>query len=269
MSYSFSFTQFPTKEFNELWDDFVRGKMSEKIGEKILELQNKQEELLKLPRFSQKTFYEDREEWVRCQKNFEAAKLNEEQVGSWQSLKITIAEQESYLQQATSEKEIRKIVRDALEIFMGLFGKDNAYAPRILFVADCDTYSDSAKGNGYAFLQQLYRRVHGVNLEDIKEMPTNEQWYTLFQALKPEFVEAELSTLFAEIHVSKAEYEDTRTECLQFLHILKGLLKGCLDRKWDLWFSSEFQAIDLEEKQKKILENSCTKATLASKRLSK
>lgn len=257
MSYDFSFSQFPTKEFSELWDGFAHGRLSEHIEKKIIEAQQKQEELLKLPRFSRKTYYEDRDEWVRCQKNYEAAKINEEHIGDWQRLKKTIAKKEELLRNAKTKKEIQRVVKNTLEIFMELFGKNNPYEPRILFIDDCDGYSDSARGNGYTFLRQLYYRVHGVHLDSVKEMPTNEQWYAMFQALKPEFVEKELGVFFANEHIPEAEHKNARKECLHLLHTVKDLLKGCLDRKWDLWFSSEFQATDLETKQRKVLEKEC------------
>lgn len=265
LHYSFSFTQFPIKEFNELWDEFVHGKLSERIEKKIIELQQKHEELVKLPQSTQKTFYEDRDEWVQCQKNRETTQLTEKYRDDWKKLKETFVKQESSLQDATSEKDIQAIVKETFEIFMKLFGRNTLFAPSTLFVEDCHGYGDSAKGNGYAFLQHLYHKVHDTDLSGLNAMPTNEQWYTMFQALKPDFIEAEFVTFFANEHIrEEEERKDARKESLELLHIIKGLLKECLDRKWELWFTCEFQTVDVEMKRRKALEKECAQKIIST-----
>lgn len=263
MSYSFSFSQFPTKEFHELWGEFVEGNLSARIEEKIDALKKEEATLENTYTLPRTTFYENREEWMRREKIRERGQLIASHIASWESIKKAFAEDRAKLDVLTNKKDILDTVRISSERFMSLFGTTNPIYPQPLFVSECDGYSETAKGMDYLFLKRLFSRVQGKELDGLNVMPTTEEWHAFYKHLEPDFVRGEFKAFFDEEGVPEHARSEAEKECLHLLFIVRGLLKGCLKNEWDLWFYSEFQTTDIEEKQKKLLAKECAEAFLA------
>lgn len=254
MSYYFSFTQFPAKEFFEYWKDFCNGKLEEKINEKREALEKK----TYITKSPSGTWETNRDAWIAYRKSSDERFEDSGSIASWQQRKKEFADLYQKLKASKTDKETEQIVKDALEIFRGLFGKQNPYAKRILFVEDCITFSDSAKSDAYMFLVQLFTSVHHRNLDTTKDMPTLTEWYELFQNLKPEFFEREFKQFCKENDLVKDETERIKKECLELLFTIKDIVKSSRDHEWELWFTSEYnEEGKFEERQIKALEKKC------------
>lgn len=263
MSYSFSFQQFPTKEFEELWRCFLTGNLSQKIKEQIEKLE-KEQELIKDRQkdFPPGTWETHREEWTLHRKDGDRSLQNRDHVDNWKRIQKRMEAHARSLKETKSALGKEKIIKKVIEEFLPLFGEQNPYAPRILFVKDCIRFSDSARSNAYIFLKQLFLKVRHQDLEKMKTMPKLEEWIELYNALVPTFFEKEFMLFCREEGVSEQDQERVRNECLELLFSIKDLIKNCREKGWDLWFSSEFQNTDLEKKQRKLLAEKCLDASL-------
>lgn len=249
MSYNFSLTQFPTKEFYALWGDFLRGKLYELIDKKIEELE-KQQTHLDPPKGTWET---NNTEWVAYRKHNDARLMRQGFISSWESLKKDIQEQLKRLEQSKSDRDKKEIMNECLEIFMKLFGEQNRYAPRILLVEGCAYFSEDARSNAYFFLRHLFLQVHHLDLDETKESPTLTQWHELYQTLKPTFFEKAFTEFCAKEHILLVDQERTRRECLELLFAIKDLVKTCIEKDWDLWFESGYSETSSNKKRRELI----------------
>lgn len=240
MSYSFSFDQYPTKDFDELLESFIDGKLSTRVDEVLARIATEEKEAETLTTIPKATFYEDREAWIQCERNkFTQADIQGRKL-RWSEIKEQIAESETLLRSTRDKKKLRQITASFIKIFIDTAG--------LAFVPDCTGYSESARDQDYRFLVQLFNKVMHIDLDEGKTMPTTEQWKTFFLALKPDLLAEEFQQFFIEMKVREEEQEIMRQFCLKLLFTVRDLLKTCLQRGWDLHFFSEFGERDLREK---------------------
>ena len=240
MSYSYAFSQFPTKDFNDLWDAFVNGTLASRVDGEVALLAAEEERVNALPMFSEKTFYEDREAFIQVEKNRAARLLVQDRKWKWEEFRKKLAETELALSATKDKKKIATIGRAFLETLRE--------ALLTLFVRDTYGYSESCKDQDYQFLGQLYREVHGEHLDGLKSIPSTETWVAVFRALKPEFATEQLRRFMNGENVPEDEREETKQRCLRLVVIVRNLLRTCLDRGWDLIFTSEFWDVDTDAK---------------------
>lgn len=249
MSYNFSLTQFPTKEFYALWNDLLSGKLYELIDKRIEELE-KQQTHVDSPKGTWET---NNKEWVAYRKHGDASLIRQDYIASWKNLKKTIQEQLKRLEQSKSDRDKKDIIKECLETFEKLFGEQNPYAPRILLIEGCAHLSEDARSNAYFFLRYLFLQVHHLDLDKTKESPTLTQWHELYQALKPTFFEEEFSSFCTHERFSANDQERIHKECLKLLFEIKDLVKTCVEKDWDLWFESGYSDTSNNKKQKELL----------------
>ena len=77
-------------------------------------------------------------------------------------------------------------------------------------------------------------------MDGLDSVPATEKWVAVFRALKPEFATEQLQAFMDEQGIQEPEREETKQRCLRLVVIVRNLLKKCLDRGWDLIFTSEF-----------------------------
>lgn len=240
MSYYYTFSQFPTKDFKDLWDAFVDGTLASRVDEEVALLAAEEERVNALPMSPDRSFYEDREAFIQVEKNRAARLLVQDRKWKWEEFQKQLAEAESALAATRDKKKIATIGR----AFMETLRKSLL----TLFVRDTYGYSESCKDQDYWFLRQLYQSVHGEELDGLKSIPSTETWVAVFRALKPEFATDQLRRFMDGENVLEEEREETKQRCLKLVVIVRNLLKKCLDRGWDLVFTSEFWAGDEKER---------------------
>lgn len=249
MSYSFSLTQFPTKEFYALWSDLLSGKLYEFIDKKIEELE-KQQTHVDSPKGTWET---NNAEWVAYRKQSDARLMRQGFIWSWENLKKTIQEQLKKLEQSKNDRDKKDIIKECLETFEKLFGEQNIYAPRILLVEGCAHFSEDARSNAYFFLRYLFLQIHHLDLDETKASPTLAQWHELYQALKAPFFEKAFTEFCEKEYILPVDQERTRRECLELLFAIKDLVKTCIEKDWDLWLESGYSETESNKKQKEVL----------------
>ena len=232
MSYSYTISQYPTKELNDLWDAFVDGTLATRVDDEVALLAVEEARVNSLPMVSDKTFYEDREAFIECDRNRVARLLVQDRKSNWEEFQKKLAEANAELAGTKDKKKIATIGRAFMEKLRESL--------QTLFVLDCSGYSESCKDQDYWFLRHLYASVHGDDLDGLNSVPATEKWVAVFRALRPEFATEQLQTFMGEQGVQEAEREETKQRCLRLVVVVRNLLKKCLDRGWDLIFSSEF-----------------------------
>ncbi|MBM3204811.1 hypothetical protein FJZ48_02420 [Candidatus Uhrbacteria bacterium] len=243
MSYSFSFEQYPVKEIDEFWQEFINGKFVLRIDQGLRHAKETTAEAEKMPMGSQATFYENREEWIQGQKNLENVQRARFQEQLWEEFRKQTEEVEHELSLTKDKKKWESLATAYMELF--------SEAIKRFFIPECDGYSESARDLDYRFLAHLFQAVNNKELDDVEIMPTTEQWKQFFLELKSDFVEKEFQAFCEEQRIPKEEQEALKTFCLKLLFIVRDFLRTCLQRGWELHFESEYWNREDSDRRKK------------------
>ncbi len=231
MSYYYTFSQYPTKDLRDLWDAFVDGTLASRVDEEVALLAVEEARLHAIPR-SYKTLYEDKEAFIQDERNHAAWVLVRDRKYHWKEFQEKLAEAESSLSATRDKKKIAQIGRAFMETL-----RESLCT---LFIRDAGGYSESCRDQDYAFLCQLYETIHGKHPDSLRSIPTTDQWVAVFRALKPEFATDQLRAFMESESVPEEKRLETEQRCLKLVVLVRNLLKQCLDRGWDLVFTSEY-----------------------------
>ena len=237
MSYYFQFDEYPTKDFDVIVEEFIDGSLVARIDEILARIAVEEKEAAGLQTVATKTFYEDREAWIKCTDNVALQSAIQRRKVQWSGIKKQIVDSQNQLSATRDKKRIRQIASAFVDILTGETGSS--------FVPDVGGYGESARDSDFRFFVQLYEHVMKVDLDCMKEMPTIEDWKVFFRALKPDLLEEEFQLFYKEHLVKEAEQESTRRFCLTLLLTIGKSVKKCIDRGWDLHFFNELSSRDL------------------------
>jgi hypothetical protein len=246
MSYSYSFTQYPEKDFDELVEEFMNGKLSARVNDVLANIDVQEKEAAKLNTFSKATFYEDREAWIQCERNRWAQEAIQSEKRRWIEIQTRISESEQSLRNTRDKRKLKQIATSFVTMLTDIAVPDEAIG--LAFIPDCTSIFESARDRDYCFLVQLFKSIMHLELDGMKAMPTNEQWKSFVLALKSNVLKEEFQKFCIEERISEEEREPMHQYCLKLLFQVKDMLKTCLLRGWVLLFSSEYWNSDLREK---------------------
>jgi hypothetical protein len=236
MSYYFQIDQYPTKDFDEIVGEFINGSLSARIDNIIAAISLEEKEAESLPTLSAKTFYEDRETWIQCEKNASLKSTIKYRKESWMTIKQRIEESQKQLTSTQDKEKIRQIA----SAFVDLMAREEG-SP---FVKDVDGYGESARDLDFRFFVQIYQKIMGVDLDSMKKMPSMEDWKTFFRSLKTDLLSGEFQRFYVEYSIKEPDQESTRQFCLKLLLTIGNLVKTTINRGWDLYFFNELSEWD-------------------------
>ncbi len=239
MSYYFNFQQVPTKEINEVWEQFFDQTLGARVNQELETLEQEGKEVEGLPTFgpddgdssfnfeAMSMRFNDRAKYDVLAENSAKIQSVHTRRDRWRKIKTAMQELEHLM--ATKDKKT---------ILKGI-GELSA-AIEEMYQKLCTGYSESCRDLDYIFLSRLFESVMEFNLDDGKVIPTIADWQTFFQRINKERIHAALEEVYEEDRTAEDGKEWMKNFCLKLLFEVRDLAKTCIEKGWDLEFTSEY-----------------------------
>lgn len=245
MSYSYSFSQYPTKQVDELWEKLFSDEL---MGYRMKDADRVEAELREAERLpflkSDTSDFEIRRMKMQERERYDALVENGERVyrlkaelrtlNGLREAIVDVANAILFIERDGREKVLEKVtaLSDAM---VQLVGKE------------CQSFGESTRDNDYRFLDQLYERVTGTFLTEVKRELTTQDWVAFFRSLSKELILEELNKMYAEDHIPAERQAEARGWYTDLLFRVRDMLKECLEKGWDLHSYVEYWCMDTQE----------------------
>lgn len=230
MASYYTFRQFPTKELDEFIEAFIEGRSESKTKAILPYLEAEVARTQTLPTKPTRTFLEDSEAWIQCERNQEYQRWAQTDLRTAKEALTILKTYYEKLQVEQEDKKIKKIAKEVVEYC--LRNLKSALAPK------AGDISEDANSIGSHFLTRLGKSIVPIALDKERIAPTTEQWKILFTSLKPQIIETELQGLYEEMRINEKQRTEARKQCIAYLAQIKNLLQTSLEHNWDIVFTN-------------------------------